>query len=367
MSDAEVRPNQQAETVPDFPRNDLGEIIIDQPLDLGGGIEFEVGITVGELAIKVVEYAREAQEESEYLLVEADVYSAARRIQIEGTGAEGLDPLIRKKAEEVIHYTRNSLRKLDTTDEEILPELTGKLNDINSRISEVISDADKITGLFIEIFPTEILQSALELGFETDIESPLSWSPENWQQVASMTPEEQEYFAGKKKQSNSAKRVWARRANEMLHDTMLEQAIIDTERLGGNPKNVNLKTPNYNYQEWQIIKPLAEQADRANSMLYASMLEEARIEAEAQGKNAGDVRVEKPNYTYEEWKAMEVIHAAIKERQSDAAKRGWATRMNAKLPSGEEYTYKQWKDIEAFVKAEKGGAEVDQSLYVSAD
>ncbi len=371
MSDAEVRPNQQAETVPDFPRNDLGELIIGEDFTVMG-LPFEADRTIREIRQEIDEFRIEDKHEIDLERDRIRLIFEAYNLYFDGNVSEGLDDATTREAELLIaglRQPKGGRHEPEEIEIEIPAQLEKLLYDAIEKLTKIATNTAEAK---LDIVQNDMLkylldQQELEDGFETDIESPLSWSQENWQQVASMTPKEQAYFASKKKQSNASKRGWANHANTMLHDSMLEQARDEAIARDEDPDKVRVEAPNYNYQEWQIIKPLAEQADRANSMLYASMLEEARIEAEAQGKNAGDVRVEKPNYTYEEWKAMEVIHAAIKERQSDAAKRGWATRMNAELPSGEEYTYKQWKDIEAFVKAEKGGAEVDQSLDVSAD
>ena len=259
MSVAEGMPFEQIEPVPDFPRDHLGEIINDQSTGDIDDFEFRPGLTIGELAREVVDNARNAQEEVVELLTDRDVYISAQSIQIKGASAEILDPKIRERAEEVIHSIRGPLRKTDTTDEYILEKIEEKLAEVNSSITKVFKKADEVAGLFAEIFIEEIWQSALELGFETDIESPLSWSQETWQAIGSMTEEEQKFFSGKKKQSNDAKRVWARRANAMLDDEM----------------------PDYNYQEWKAMEVLAAEAELANAMLRQQLEEYVAAQLES--------------------------------------------------------------------------------------
>lgn len=348
MSVAEVEPSEQAEIIPDFPRNHLGELVCGECLQIGD-VVFDPDTTIREVMEELDVVAEDTLREIDDL--RADAFSIN----------EELNKWLRLLSTGLVSETNENNGRLKDQSSliGILELLTRKLNDVNQQVLNRAVGAIEAEENLDSTLLAQINQARLEESFETDIESPLSWSKETWQAIGSMTAEEQEFFAGKKKRSNASKRGWATQANNQLHESMLMQAIDDTKRLGGNLDNVRVETPNYTYHEWQIIKPLAEQADRANSMLYASMLEEAKEEAGAQGKNPDDVKVEKPNYTYEEWKAMEALHNAIKERQSDAAKRGWATRMNSKLPDGEEYTYQQWQDIKAYVQAENGGAEVD--------
>ncbi len=492
MSDTETAgPEASQGGEGELPRNDLGELIIGEDITVVG-LDFEAGNTVREIRQEIDELLIEYGKDIDLARDRIGLIIEAQNLYFDGRVSKGLDDATAREASSLIAALRQPkglLVKQVDLEIGIMESLKDSFLDAIERMTKIATMTAEAKS---EISQNDMLkdlldQQELEDGFEPDIESPLSWSQENWQQVASMTPKEQEYFAGIKKRSNASKRVWARRANEMLDDEipdytykewkamevlaaqaeqanamlkeqarqeaiskgldpdtvtignynytewkamevlaaqaeqanamlkeqarqeaiskgldpdtitignynypewvamkallsaeareaneMLYQSMIEEARqkeadLGYKPNTLLVKKPNYTYEEWIAMKALAAQAELANTMLHASELAKAQEKAGAQGKNTKNVRVEKPNYTYEEWKAMEALHKAIKERQSDAAKRGWATRMNAKLPSGEEYTYQQWQDINALVQAANDVDEVDQSLDVSAD
>ena len=420
----------------ELPRNDLGELTIGEDITVVG-LDFEAGRTVREIRQEIDELLIEYGKDIDLARDRIGLIIEAQNLYFDGRVSKGLDDATAREAELLIAGLRLPKGGRDEPEEieivipaqlkKLLDDASEKLTEIATMTAEAkldISQNDKLKDL--------LDQQELEDGFETDIESPLSWSQENWQQVASMTPEEQEYFAGKKKQSNASKRVWARRANEMLHDAMLEQAlqeaigrwddlneieekagvkmptsndldrdtlealdfaikerqsVVANQQANNRPltqalqeaedrlkylEEIGVKMPTYTYTEWKAMEVLAAQAEQANAMLkeqarqeaiskglypdtvtignynypewvdmkallsaeareanemlYQSMIKEARQKEADLGYKPNTLLVKKRNYTYEEWIAMKALHTAIKERRSNAAKRGWVRR-----------------------------------------